>query len=65
MKQKTLPCVFLRAEKTPRIAPIAKEGRTEAQQKMLASRPDYNLYTTLAHHVELYKLIRGDYPRHI
>jgi 4-carboxymuconolactone decarboxylase len=40
--------------KTPRIAPIAKEGRTEAQQKMLASRPDYNLYTTLAHHVELY-----------
>jgi len=39
---------------TPRIAPLAKEGRSEAQQKMLASRPDYNLYTTLAHHVELY-----------
>lgn len=39
---------------TPRIAPLAKEGRSEAQIKMLASRPDYNLYTTLAHHVELY-----------
>jgi len=38
----------------PRLAPVPKEGRTEAQQKMLASRPDYNLYTTLAHHVELY-----------
>jgi len=45
---------FTPRPKVPRIAPLPKEGRTEAQQKMLASRPDYNLYTTLAHHVELY-----------
>jgi 4-carboxymuconolactone decarboxylase len=39
---------------TPRIAPIGTEGRTEAQQKMLGSRPDYNIYKTLAHDPELY-----------
>ncbi len=39
---------------TPRIAPIGKEGRTPDQEKMLASRPDYNIYKTLAHDPELY-----------
>jgi len=39
---------------TPRVAPIGKEGRTAEQEKMLASRPDYNIYKTLAHHPELY-----------
>jgi 4-carboxymuconolactone decarboxylase len=38
----------------PRLSPLAREGRTEAQQKMLAKLPDYNIYTTLAHHVDLY-----------
>jgi len=40
--------------KTPRLAPVPVEGRTEAQRQMLASRPDYNIYKTLAHHPELY-----------
>jgi 4-carboxymuconolactone decarboxylase len=39
---------------TPRLAPLPLEGRTEAQKTMLASRADYNIYKTLAHHVELY-----------
>ncbi|HKS55488.1 MAG TPA: carboxymuconolactone decarboxylase family protein [Steroidobacteraceae bacterium] len=39
---------------TPRVAPLAKEQRSPAQQEMLASRPDYNVYKTLAHHVDLY-----------
>jgi AhpD family alkylhydroperoxidase len=39
---------------TPRVAPLTKEQRTPAQQDMLASRPDYNVYKTLAHHVDLY-----------
>jgi 4-carboxymuconolactone decarboxylase len=38
----------------PRLAPIGKEGRTQEQEKMLASRPDYNIYKTLAHHPTLY-----------
>jgi glucose dehydrogenase/alkylhydroperoxidase family enzyme len=38
----------------PRIAPLPEAGRTEAQKQMLASRPDYNIYKTLAHHPELY-----------
>ncbi|HWC78317.1 MAG TPA: carboxymuconolactone decarboxylase family protein, partial [Blastocatellia bacterium] len=45
--------------KTPRIAPIAAEGRSQAQQQMLASRPAYNIYTTLAHHPELYSRWSG------
>lgn len=40
---------------TPRIAPLAKAQRTPAQEEMLASRPDYNVYKTLAHHVDLFK----------
>jgi 4-carboxymuconolactone decarboxylase len=40
--------------KTPRLAPLGPTGRTEAQAKMLASRPDYNIYKTLAHHPDLY-----------
>jgi alkylhydroperoxidase family enzyme len=40
--------------KAPRIAPIPLAGRTEAQVAMLASRPDYNIYKTLAVHPELY-----------
>ena len=39
---------------TPRVAPLDKEQRTPAQQAMLASRPDFNIYKTLAHHVDLY-----------
>src|SRR6185295_2880807 len=39
---------------TPRVAPLGKENRTPEQQAMLASRPDYNVYKTLAHHVDLY-----------
>jgi 4-carboxymuconolactone decarboxylase len=40
--------------KTPRLAPLGPENRTEAQQKMLASRADFNIYKTLAHHPDLY-----------
>ncbi len=39
---------------TPRVLPLPVEGRTAEQIAMLADRPDFNLYTTLAHHVELY-----------
>jgi 4-carboxymuconolactone decarboxylase len=39
---------------TPRLAPLPKEGRNEAQVAMLASRPDYNIYKTLAHDTDLY-----------
>lgn len=39
---------------TPRVAPLAKGQRSPAQQEMLASRPDYNVYKTLAQHVDLY-----------
>jgi 4-carboxymuconolactone decarboxylase len=37
-----------------RVPLIGKEGRTPEQEKMLASRADYNIYKTLAHHPELY-----------
>ncbi len=37
-----------------RIPLIDKNNLTPAQQKMLESRADFNLYKTLAHHVELY-----------
>jgi 4-carboxymuconolactone decarboxylase len=39
---------------TPRVAPLAKGEATPAQQEMLASRPDFNIYKTLARHVDLY-----------
>jgi 4-carboxymuconolactone decarboxylase len=39
---------------SPRLAPLAKGAGDAAQQRMLASRPDYNIYKTLAHHVDLY-----------
>lgn len=39
---------------TPRVLPLPEAGRTPEQQAMLDSRPDYNLYKTLAHHVALY-----------
>jgi len=39
---------------TPRLAPLGPDGRTEAQKAMLASRADYNIYKTLAHHPDLY-----------
>jgi alkylhydroperoxidase family enzyme len=39
---------------TPRIPPLPEEGRTPEQQALLDSRPDFNLFKTLAHHVELY-----------
>ena len=43
----------------PRIAPVPEQGRTEAQRQMLASRPDFNIYKTLAHHPELYSRWSG------
>ena len=39
---------------TPRVAPLGKEERTPEQQTLLASRPDFNVYKTLAHDVDLY-----------
>ena len=39
---------------TPRLAPLGPQNRTEAQKAMLASRADYNIYKTLAHHPDLY-----------
>jgi alkylhydroperoxidase family enzyme len=39
---------------SPRVAPIDKTQATPAQQAMLASRPDFNIYKTLAHDVDLY-----------
>jgi AhpD family alkylhydroperoxidase len=45
--------------KTPRLAPLPEQGRSEAQRQMLASRPDYNIYKTLAHHTELYSRWSG------
>jgi 4-carboxymuconolactone decarboxylase len=39
---------------TPRVAPLGKDQGTPAQQAMLASRPDFNIYKTLAHNVDLY-----------
>lgn len=39
---------------TPRLAPLGPENRTDAQKAMLASRADYNIYKTLAHHPDLY-----------
>jgi 4-carboxymuconolactone decarboxylase len=38
----------------PRVAPIEAKDRTPQQQQMLASRPDFNIYKTLAHDPELY-----------
>jgi 4-carboxymuconolactone decarboxylase len=38
----------------PRIAPVPEQERNEAQRQMLASRPDYNIYKTLAAHPELF-----------
>jgi 4-carboxymuconolactone decarboxylase len=38
----------------PRVAPIGAQDRTPQQQQMLASRPDFNIYKTLAHDPELY-----------
>lgn len=55
------PTIVLGAEETftsrlqtPRVAPLGKDQGTPAQQAMLASRPDYNIYKTLAHNVDLY-----------
>jgi alkylhydroperoxidase family enzyme len=39
---------------SPRVAPLGKDQRTPEQEAMLASRPDFNVYKTLAHHVDLY-----------
>ena len=48
----------------PRIAPVPEQGRNEAQRQMLASRPDYNIYKTLAHHPELYAPLVRPRPVH-
>jgi 4-carboxymuconolactone decarboxylase len=39
---------------TPRVKPLGKDQRTPEQAAMLASRADFNIYKTLAHHVDLY-----------
>jgi 4-carboxymuconolactone decarboxylase len=39
---------------TPRVAPLGKDERTPEQAALLASRPDFNVYKTLAHDVDLY-----------
>jgi 4-carboxymuconolactone decarboxylase len=39
---------------TPRVVPLDKANASPGQQAMLASRPDFNIYKTLAHHVDLY-----------
>lgn len=43
----------------PRVPPVAKDGRTPAQDKMLADRPDYNVFKTLAHDPELFERWSG------
>jgi alkylhydroperoxidase family enzyme len=45
---------FTPRPQTPRVAPLARENRTREQEAMLASRPDFNIYKTLAHDVDLY-----------
>jgi 4-carboxymuconolactone decarboxylase len=39
----------------PRVPPVANDARTPDQEKMLAARPDYNIYKTLAHDTKLYE----------
>jgi 4-carboxymuconolactone decarboxylase len=39
----------------PRVPPVANDARTPDQEKMLAGRPDYNIYKTLAHDTQLYE----------
>jgi alkylhydroperoxidase family enzyme len=43
----------------PRVAPVGVQGRTAEQEAMLANRPDYNIYKTLAHDPELYRRWSG------
>jgi 4-carboxymuconolactone decarboxylase len=43
----------------PRVPVVANEGRTPAQEKMLANRPDYNVFKTLAHDPELFERWSG------
>ena len=38
----------------PRLPPVDPNNLTEAQAQMLADRADFNIYKTLAHHVDLY-----------
>lgn len=38
-----------------RVAPISAQQADSAQRAMPANRPDYNIYKTLAHHVDLYE----------
>lgn len=48
------PSGFTPRLKVPRLSPVPVSARTDAQKAMLASRPDYNIYKTLAAHPELY-----------
>lgn len=45
---------FSKRPHSPRLAPLSKSEATPEQQAMLARRADYNIYKTLAHHVDLY-----------
>lgn len=38
-----------------RVPPVENDARTPDQEKMLAGRPDYNIYKTLAHDTQLYE----------
>jgi 4-carboxymuconolactone decarboxylase len=53
------PVGFSQRLTAPRIAPVPEQGRTEAQRQMLESRPDANVYKTLAHHPELFSRWSG------
>ena len=55
----TQPGAFSPRLTRPRIAPVSEQERDEAQRQMLASRPDFNIYKTLAHHPELYSRWSG------
>jgi 4-carboxymuconolactone decarboxylase len=43
----------------PRVPVVGKNGLTPAQEKILAGRPDYNIFKTLAHAPELFERWSG------
>ncbi|HKQ80166.1 MAG TPA: carboxymuconolactone decarboxylase family protein [Blastocatellia bacterium] len=53
------PRAFSQRLTKPRIAPVTEQERDEAQRQMLAARPDFNIYKTLARHPELYSRWSG------
>lgn len=53
-EQSQMDTAFSPRPTTPRIDLVDPDHLDAAQAEMLASRPDYNIYKTLAHHPELY-----------